>query len=41
MEGNYHTAPEINITCPGVLKLLQTSNPNKAARPDNIQYLKS
>ena len=36
MEGNYHTAPEINITCPGVLKLLQTLNPNKAAGPDNI-----
>ena len=40
MEGNYHTAPEINITCPGVLKLLQTLNPNKAAGPDNIPVLK-
>ena len=36
MEGNYHTAPEINITCAGVLKLLQKLNPNKAAGPDNI-----
>ena len=37
MEGKYHTAPEINITCPGELKLLQKLNTNKAAGPDNIR----
>ena len=37
MGGSYQTAPEINITCAGVLKLLQKLNPNKAAGPDNIR----
>ena len=37
MEGKYQTAPEINITCAGVMKLLQKLNPNKAAGPDNIR----
>ena len=29
MGGSYQNAPEINITCAGVLKLLQKLNPNK------------
>jgi hypothetical protein len=35
--GQFPLAPEINITCAGVLKLLQKLNPNKAAGPDNIR----
>ena len=37
MNGQFPSAPEINITCAGVLKLLQKLNPNKAAGPDNIR----
>ena len=37
MGGSYKSAPEINIACTGVLKLLQKLNPNKAAGPDNIR----
>jgi hypothetical protein len=37
MGRSYQTAPEINTTCTGVLKLLQKLNPKKAAGPDNIR----
>jgi hypothetical protein len=37
MGGRYQTAPEINIACAGVLKLLQKLNRNKAVGPDNIR----
>lgn len=37
MGGSYKSAPEINIACTGVLKLLQKLNPNKAAGQDNIR----
>ena len=37
MNGQFPSAPEINITCAGVLKLLQKLNPNKATGPDNIR----
>ena len=32
----YPTVPDINITAPGVLKLLNNINPNKATGPDSI-----
>ena len=37
MNGQFPSAPEINITCAGVLKLLQKLKPNKATGPDNIR----
>ena len=37
MGGSNKSAPEINIACTGVLKLLQKLNLNKAAGPDNIR----
>ena len=37
MNGQFPSAPETNITCAGVLKLLQKINPNKAAGQDNIR----
>jgi hypothetical protein len=37
MNGQFPSAPELSITCAGVLKLLHKLNPNKAAGPDNIR----
>ena len=36
MNGQYETAPNINITEEGVRKLLTGLNPHKAAGPDSI-----
>ena len=36
MSGQYPSADELDITENGVLKLLKSINPNKAAGPDNI-----
>jgi len=36
MNGQYETAPDINITEEGVRKLLTGLNPHKAAGPDSI-----
>jgi hypothetical protein len=37
MSGQYPSADELDITENGVLKLLTSINPNKAAWPDNIK----
>jgi hypothetical protein len=37
MEGSYPSAPELDITCAGIHKLLGKLIPNKAAGPDNIK----
>ena len=37
MEGSYPSAPELDITCAGIQKLLGKLNSNKASGPDNIK----
>ena len=37
MRGSYLVAPDLEITCNGIIKLLKRLNPHKAAGPDGIK----